>query len=80
MIAEILRREAGEDIEKRKVAGLILISRDWCWDHFLTIESSLREWALDTLAGHVIDGDGAPDILAARRAVVPSDWPPVVVT
>ena len=66
-IAEILRREAAEDTEKRKVAGLVVVSRDWCWKSFLAIESSLRDWALDTLAGYVVDGDGAPDVLVERK-------------
>src|SRR5262245_17005104 len=34
IIAEILRRDSGEDCHKRAVAGLVLISRDWCWDRF----------------------------------------------
>src|SRR3989442_153793 len=46
LIAELLRRDAREDIEKRKVAGLILMSTDMCWDDFLRLESPLRQWAL----------------------------------
>ena len=67
LIAEILRRAAGANIEKRKVAGLILISRDWCWSDFLKLnDDSLFGWALDTLAAYVRDEDGAPDVLRGR--------------
>lgn len=69
LIAELLRRAAGSDVERRKIAGLILISRDWCWDQFLAIDSPLRDWALDTLAPYVVDGDNAPEVLVGRAGV-----------
>jgi len=47
LIAELLRREAGEDIDRRSLAGLILLSRDWCWDRFLALSHPQREWALE---------------------------------
>jgi hypothetical protein len=34
LLAEILRRAAGLDLAKRKIAGLVLVSRDWCWEEF----------------------------------------------
>jgi uncharacterized protein YjbI with pentapeptide repeats len=60
-IAEILFRAAGNDIDKRMVAGLILISRDWCWKDFLAIDRPLKDWALAELAKFAQEGDGAPD-------------------
>ena len=30
LVAEILRRAAGNDIEKLKIAGLLLVCRGWC--------------------------------------------------
>jgi uncharacterized protein YjbI with pentapeptide repeats len=68
LIAELLHRAAGDDIEKRSLAGLVLVSRDWCWDKFLRFELSaeLRGWATATLAAYVQDGDDAPPEL--RRA------------
>ena len=63
LIAELLSRAAGDDIEKRKIAGLILVSRDWCWDKFLKIGDPLQDWAIDTLQQYVVDGDGAPKAL-----------------
>jgi hypothetical protein len=66
LIAELLRRAAGDDVEKRKVAGLILVSRDWCWGDFLLLRKEpLFSWALDVLSAAVRDGDNAPDILRA---------------
>jgi len=69
LIAEILRRAAGEDVAKRKIAGLILVSRDWCWDNFLELRRDpLFGWALDALAACVRDEDNAPDVLRKRAA------------
>ena len=66
LIAEILFRKAGDDIARRMVAGLVLISRDWCWNQFLAadIALELREWTLTKLAEWVREGDNAPEILA----------------
>jgi hypothetical protein len=51
------------------VAGLILVSRDWCWNKFLSIEHDQREWAITTLAEYVQEDDGAPQVLVdAKKA------------
>jgi len=65
LIAEILRGAAGDDVPRRMLVGLILISRDWCWEKFLALEldPDLREWALAELRQWVKDGDGAPEAL-----------------
>ena len=64
LIAEILRCAADSDFEKRKIAGLVLISRDWCWNDFLRLHNEpLFSWAIDTLAAWVRPDDGAPEIL-----------------
>jgi hypothetical protein len=68
IISEILRQAAGDDVQKRMVAGLILISTDWCWDKFLSIESDLRDWSITTLQEYVQDGDNAPEILRTEKA------------
>ena len=68
IISEILRRAAADDVQKRMVAGLILVSPDWCWDKFLSIQSDLRDWAITTLREYVQDGDNAPGILLAEKA------------
>jgi hypothetical protein len=62
-----LRRAAGEDIDKRKVAGLIAVSPDWCWRRFVLLaDDPLFDWAMDELAKHVRDNDGAPKCVLAR--------------
>jgi hypothetical protein len=63
----LLRQAAGNDIQKRMIAGLIAVSFDWCWKDFITIESDLKDWALDVLAGHVTDMDvETPHVLVKR--------------
>ena len=70
MIAEILRCAAGDNVQRRSVAGLVLVSRDWCWDQFLTIEHSELEWALAELRKWVQDSDDAPEVLwSVRRGI-----------
>lgn len=70
LLAEILRRAAGDDVTKLKVAGLILISRDKCWKDFLDMaeREPLAGWALDELAKWVQPDDGAPNVLRQRAA------------
>ena len=50
LIAEILKRAAGDDVGKLKIAGLILLMREWCWEHFLKLEDANKKWALTELA------------------------------
>ena len=70
LIAEILRRAAEDDVSRRMLAGLVLVSRNWCWDTFLTldIDPALRDWALTKLNKWVKEGDDAPGALAAITA------------
>lgn len=63
LIAETLRQAAGDSISRRSLAGLILVSHDWCWDVWDTLDHPERAWALDVLRGCVQDGDEAPEIL-----------------
>ena len=60
LVAEILRRHAGDDMDKRMLAGLILISRDWCWSDFAQILHPRRQWAIDALASHLREDDAGP--------------------
>ena len=66
LIAELLRQAAGESWQRRALAGLILVSRDWCWKDFLALEHPEQEWALGVLRQYVTDGDGAPDFLQEK--------------
>jgi hypothetical protein len=82
LIAEILKRAAGDDVQKRMVAGLIAISTDWCWTQFLAIDTDLRDWALDELSKWVQDGDDAPAAVRERikpvETVTPAEKPKLV--
>ena len=68
LLAEILRRAVGDDTEKLKIAGCILVCRSKCWDAFakLAAVDPLGDWALDELATWVQPGDEAPDVLRKR--------------
>jgi len=68
VVAELLRRAAGDSVDRRMLAGLVLVSRDWCWKKFLAIEHPERGWALGALRGYVREGDNAPDALKEEVA------------
>ena len=69
LIAELLRQSAVDDIEKRKIAGLIAISTDWCWSKWLKLRHEPNfDWAIDALATFVKEGDEAPEILIKAAA------------
>jgi hypothetical protein len=68
LISALLNREAGNSIGKRKVAGLILVSRDWCWDSWSELgrrQPRHFAWALGVLARYVHpeDEDEVPTAL-----------------
>jgi uncharacterized protein YjbI with pentapeptide repeats len=68
LIAEFLRREAGDNIEQMKIAGLLLVCRDKCWDWFLSQDDSHKAWALSVLRKYVKNSDGAPDCLTSGES------------
>jgi hypothetical protein len=69
LISRILLDAAGQNVGRRKIAGLVLVSPDWCWEHWLSLRRSRHfAWAIDTLAAYVQEGDGAPRILLERAA------------
>ena len=67
LLAVVLRQEAGEDIAKRQIAGLVAISTDLCWSDFLKLRLKEREWALTTLASYIQPNDNHPGILDKYR-------------
>jgi hypothetical protein len=67
LIAEVLRRAAGDDVAKRMIAGLILVSRDWCWEQFMAVETVENTWANHELARWIKDGDEHPRCLDEYR-------------
>lgn len=67
LLAEILRQAAGDETEKLKVAGLVIICRGRCWDWFTSLSGEpLYDWAMNVLSGYVRDGDGCPGVLQNR--------------
>lgn len=49
LIAEILRQNAREDIEKLQIPGLIILLKDRCWDYFLKLDHPQKSWAIQVL-------------------------------
>jgi len=54
-VAEILRQHAGKDPAKRMIAGLVIVSRDWCWRDFAKAltHDEIGKWVIDTLWEYV---------------------------
>ena len=50
LFAEILKRAAKNDVNKLKLAGLLLVKREWCWKDFLALGDANQKWALTELA------------------------------
>ena len=71
LIAEILRQRAGDDVDCRKIAGYVLVSRDMCWDRFLEQDDPCRAWALGVLSEFVQPDDDAPKLLRQLAAARP---------
>ncbi len=68
LLAEILRRAAGTDPAKLKLSGLVLVSREKCWEEFFAMDDPLQDWAIGELAKWVQPGDGAPECIRAAAA------------
>jgi hypothetical protein len=73
LIARIVMNHAGKSIARRKIAGMIALSTDWCWDEFLAIEDDEKSWVLSILARYVVDGDKAPKVLRDLASIVQKD-------
>lgn len=74
LLSEILRRSAGDSVERRMLAGLIAVSTDWCWDRFLSLEHPERVWAITELAQWVRPDDVAPDVIRAAARAAGGEW------
>jgi len=66
LLAEILRRAAGDDVAKLKIAGLVMLCRDKCWKEFFAMRDPLTGWAAGVLREWVQPGDGSPAELTAE--------------
>lgn len=49
IISAILANAAGDDYDRRALAGALLVSRDWCWDQWIALPL-LLDWVRVTLA------------------------------
>jgi len=49
LLAELLRRAAGDDPVRASVADLFLSHSHLCWDALLKLEHPAKEWAIETL-------------------------------
>jgi uncharacterized protein YjbI with pentapeptide repeats len=64
LISDILRRAAGDDIDRLKFAGLVLLQISWCWKEFTAMQSDPQlEMALRELAKWIQPEDNHPAIL-----------------
>lgn len=63
LVAEVLIQAAGDDVQKRMLAGLVRVSRDWCWNIFMGLELPEKHWAIEVLRSKITDGDYAPGCL-----------------
>ena len=67
LLAEVLMRASAGNLERRKMAGLVALSTDWCWDTFLALDDPELPWALDTLAAAANPADtGIPEAVRVR--------------
>ena len=66
LIAELLKRAAGGDVAKLKIAGLILVCREKCWADFLDLRDPLTGWAIGVLREWVQAGDDYPVTFLSR--------------
>ncbi len=68
LIAELLFREAdSEDVEKLKIAGLVFLQRDWCWNHFRDLKDPLQRWAFRVLKKYSTEASPFPTFERRRR-------------
>jgi uncharacterized protein YjbI with pentapeptide repeats len=56
LIAELLRREAGPDTEKQKIAAYVGFNENLCWRDFMSLHDPLTSWAIKVLVKYGYDG------------------------
>ena len=67
LIAEMLLQGAGSVVNFRKIAGLVLVSKDWCWDKFARcLTQDERTWAKSVLGSYIQESDDLPEQLEAH--------------
>jgi len=67
MIAEILRRAAGDHEGRLMLAGYVLMRPDWCWEEWAAWQHPERDWAIAELRKWIREGDDAPAIIRGEE-------------
>ena len=68
LLAEILRREADDNIMKCSFTGLVLINQHWCWDKWISLEITPEiRWAAAVLSKWIKPDEQGIHIDAIRR-------------
>jgi hypothetical protein len=49
LVSSILFSAAGDNVQRRMLAGLVLVSQDWCWEYFLALDVAEKDWAISEL-------------------------------
>jgi hypothetical protein len=65
LTSELVRRAAGDDLDKLHAAGLLLLHRHWSWQQFLDLDHPMTPFVIDVFRQHYRDGDTIPE--CARR-------------
>ncbi|MFX0183344.1 MAG: pentapeptide repeat-containing protein [Candidatus Hodarchaeota archaeon] len=63
LLSQIILNHAGNNIKKRMIAGLIMVSLDLCWNDFLELNIPYKSWAIQVLKTYVKESDDVPEIL-----------------
>lgn len=52
LLSELLRQSAGNNVKRLMVAGLPLVTREWCWKEYLKVEidPEIKKWVKETLS------------------------------
>lgn len=67
LIGYRLFEAAGDNADKRKIAGLIYLSEDWCWTDFINIPSRHKDWVYRTMKSWLTGKEDEPHHLARLR-------------
>ena len=62
LIAEILRQNAGGNVQYLSFAGLLLMTRHECWDYYfaLKLPKKVKAWIIETLKPYALADENCP--------------------
>jgi Pentapeptide repeats (9 copies) len=66
LTSELVRRAAGDDLDKLHAAGLLLLHRHWTWEQFLALDHPMTPFVIDVFRQHYRDGDTIPECARQR--------------